>query len=204
MGRPRLEIGGQRFGQLLCLEPGPHSLSGALLWRCRCDCGQEHLASAADLTSGKVKSCGCRQGQRSHGLSRAQGHKTHLYRVWIAMKRRCDSPREKCYPSYGGRGIRICEEWAEYPAFHEWAISHGYQQGLTIDRINNDGNYEPENCRWVSMGEQVNNRRNNKFLTYQGETKTFGQWQAATGIDRRTIQSRIERGLTAAQALGRA
>ncbi len=107
-----------------------------------------------------------------------QSH-TKLYYVWGAMKARCHNPNDKAYPRYGGRGITVCQEWrASYQPFAEWAYAHGYKHGLTIDRTDNDKGYCPENCRWVTMRENLNNRRSHHWITWTGERKTVAQWGA--------------------------
>ena len=117
------------------------------------------------------------------------------------MKQRCLNPKSQSYDSYGGRGILICDEWMDYKPFHRWALSNGYKKGLTIERINNDAGYSPDNCTWIPQAEQSYNKTNSAFLEYNGISKTFGEWQNIFGINRRTIQSRIELGWSAHEAL---
>ena len=126
-----------------------------------------------------------------HGLSR-----TPLHRVWRLMKTRCYNPHHDRYKDYGGRGITVCDEWREnFIAFYEWSISNGYSQGLQIDRINNDGPYAPDNCRWTTRKVQANNRRTNHPITFMGETHTIKEWSEITGIHQNTIRARLEKGL---------
>ena len=134
---------------------------------------------------------------------------TKLYDVWCAAKARCNNPKNKNYKHYGGRGIKVCDEWENsFQAFYEWAMANGYKEGLSIDRIDNDGNYEPANCRWVTQEEQCNNRRTSHKLTYEGETHTITEWSKITGIKRKIISQRvnnlgwsIERALTEKEEL---
>lgn len=127
---------------------------------CRCDCGQMHTARADSLKSGLVKSCGCLSReqaaarQRKHGLA----HKDPLYTVWKGMRERCANPRQKHWHRYGGRGIRVCAEWDDFMSFRAWALSHGWQRGLQVDRIDNDGCYSPDNCRIVTCKENNDHR----------------------------------------------
>lgn len=121
-------------------------------------------------------------------------HKTRLYRIWCSMKRRCDCKTDKVYPKYGGRGITYCKEWSTYPPFKEWAINNGYSEGLTIDRIDNNGNYCPENCRWVDHKTQNRNYSKNVNITYNGETHCLSDWADIIGIDRSTLGARVRRG----------
>lgn len=128
--------------------------------------------------------------------SRTTHHMTGLplYVVWQGMIRRCTYKRHKNFSDYGGRGIKVCDEWRnDFQAFHDWAMANGYADGLTIDRIDNNGNYCPENCRWTTMKEQCNNRRNNHLLTFYGETRTMTEWAELTGISLYTLNSRLNK-----------
>lgn len=119
---------------------------------------------------------------------------TRLYHIWQNMKSRCYYSKQEKYKRYGGRGIKVCEDWQDFTAFKEWAIKNGYSDNLSLDRINNDGDYEPQNCRWADMRTQQNNRRNNRFVTINGETRTISEWSRISGIKRSTLSSRIQRG----------
>lgn len=127
-------------------------------------------------------------GKVKHGM---EG--TRLYKIWDKMKQRCINPNNPQYKHYGGRGITLCAEWNEFAAFMVWAEANGYSDNLTIDRIDVDGNYCPINCRWISQRKQNNNKRNNHFLTYNGQTHTIAEWGEITGILPATIQHRISR-----------
>ena len=122
------------------------------------------------------------------------GYKTKLYNVWQKMLRRCDSPNLKQYKDYGGRGISVCNDWKDFVCFRDWAYTNGYSEGLTIERKNNDGNYCPTNCEWVTREIQQNNTRKNRFVTHNGITKTLSQWAKVSGINRNTLHSRMVRG----------
>lgn len=123
--------------------------------RCACDCGKTFIARSNNLKSGATKSCGCANFRsRKHGESQ-----TRLYGIWYTMRYRCNSSLAGDYRYYGGRGIKVCDGWSDFMTFKQWALSHGYSDDLTIDRINNDGNYEPSNCRWTTMKEQSRNKR---------------------------------------------
>lgn len=118
--------------------------------------------------------------------------KTRLYRIWFNMRCRCHKKDFVDYPRYGGRGIAVCDEWLNsFPPFYEWAMANGYREDLTLDRIDNDGNYEPSNCRWVDTKVQNNNTRRNHYITYNGETLTLAQWSERCGINKNTLQARI-------------
>lgn len=158
MSKSKLDLTGQRFGSLVAVSRADDVLDSRGVrkgyWNCVCDCGNTTVVPASDLVRGHTKSCGHRRGE-FHGLS-----KTPMYFVWKTMKQRCYNPNDKKYKDYGARGISICDEWLQsFGAFHDWAEQNGYQRGLSIDRINVDGNYEPSNCRWATDVEQANNKR---------------------------------------------
>ena len=124
-----------------------------------------------------------------------------LYNIWKSMRQRCNNPNATSYPRYGARGITVCSDWDDFAIFREWAIHNGYSATLTIDRINNSGNYEPNNCRWVSYETQNNNRRDNRILECNGEKRTMAEWSKITGISENTIYARLRRGWTSEQAI---
>lgn len=118
-----------------------------------------------------------------------------IYDIWRAMKQRCYYKKNVCYKDYGGRGITVCEEWLHnFQAFYDWAMANGYEENLTIDRKDVNGNYEPSNCRWATNAEQATNKRNSRYIKYRGELKTLSEWSKVTGIDQKTISYRIEKG----------
>lgn len=123
-----------------------------------------------------------------HGMSY-----TKIYGVWHAMNERCQNHKHKCFKNYGGKGITVCAEWQEFVPFYEWAMSNGYHEGLTIDRIDSNGNYEPSNCRWVDRFVQNSNTSRNRYLTYDGKTQTLSQWAREIGIARHALHARIKR-----------
>lgn len=195
----KIDLTGQRFGRLVALRheatPGAKTF-----WFCRCDCGKEVLVGYGELKSGNTRSCGClrketasehlREITRKHGM-----FGTRLYHIWDSMKARCYNKNHAAYKNYGGRGISVCKDWRKnFESFYKWAIENGYQEHLTIDRIDNNGDYCPQNCRWATYLEQAENRRSTIFLTVLGETKTISEWSAETGISKSCIRYRLKTG----------
>lgn len=198
---------GQRFGRLVAIEPlKERSGNGYVVWRCKCDCGKEVNVQSRYLTGGGTTSCGCYSKEvhadmlKKHGKSRSR-----LYRVYMTMKSRCENPNAHEYDNYGGRGVKICDEWQNYEAFSEWAKNNGYEEEqrgkCTLDRIDTDGDYEPSNCRWVTMKIQQRNRRNNKLITYKGETHCISEWAEIAGIRYGTFIKRLQCGWSMERAM---
>lgn len=165
-------------------------------YNCRCDCGNIKVVDIKHLKGGKIKSCGCLWEENKHEYRKIHGfsNKEHLYSTWKGIKHRCYCKTAKRYKDYGGRGITMCEDWKNsYISFRDWAINNGWIEGLTIDRIDNDKGYYPENCRFVTYKEQNRNQRSNVFLSYNGKTMILADWEKETGISRETISARINR-----------
>lgn len=158
---------GDKYGRLTVMEMTNKRLNRSIVYKCKCACGNVVETTGTRLKSGLIKSCGCYQKEmasksnKTHGMS-----KSKLFMVWQDMIARCTRKTHHAYKYYGGRGISVFDDWKNnFESFHNWAINNGYYSGLTIDRINNDGNYEPSNCRWVTMKVQSNNRRK-PIMTY--------------------------------------
>lgn len=197
------DLTGKRFGRLVVIERAGNSKNGRnSTWRCKCDCGRETTVIGTLLRNGHTQSCGCYGKSRLGENNYKHGKKNkRLYGVWCNMRQRCNDENFVGYKYYGGRGITVCEEWQEYLPFHDWAMGNGYREGLSIDRIDVDGNYCPENCRWATTKEQNNNTRANHRLSYNGETHTMSEWAEITGINMQTLWQRIKRGWTTEKAL---
>ena len=187
-----LNLTGQRFGKLTVLTfKGRYNHQ--TWWHCKCDCGKDVVTSTNRLKNGQTKSCGCYNREMTklkntkHGSSNSP-----LYKVWRGMINRCKYPGTKNYDRYGGRGIRVWEEWENsFDLFSKWAIQNGYSEKLTIDRIDNDGNYTPQNCRWVSWKVQARNRSNNHLLELNGVNKPLTEWAEQYNIDYAIVRERI-------------
>ncbi len=202
MGKPLRDLTGKRFGFLIALRLGEkQSNANGAWWLCHCDCGVEKNLRGKDLVDGKIMSCGCKQkeltflaGPGTHGM---RGSRT--YRIWQAMLTRCRNPNVSCAKHYGARGITVCERWQKFENFladmSEAPAKH------SIDRIDNNGNYGPGNCRWVTHTQQMNNTRSNVFIEFQGLRLTRSEWERKLGLGRTTIRSRLRSGLTIAEAL---
>lgn len=152
----RSELKGKRFGNLVALSPVGKNKRNSILWLCLCDCGNTVEVEASELNRGTRVSCGCRHYKDRQTIG---GKPTRLYRIWKNMKKRCLNKNNTDYKYYGARGIKVCKEWNEFRPFMEWANSHGYKDTLTLDRIDNDGNYEPGNCKWATRKEHAQHRR---------------------------------------------
>lgn len=183
------ELIGQRYGLLTVIGDASIGQPRQMV-KCLCDCGRITVIrkSRLDERAGGKLACGCLRGRHTkHADSNSK-----LYRVWDAMVRRCHNSRHRAFSSYGGRGVIVCHEWRDYRGFMAWAQDSGYQEGLTIDRIDNDGNYEPSNCRWATRKEQQNNRRCCVYIEHDGQRLTLTQWSELLGIPRHTVRKHFK------------
>lgn len=195
-------IQGQKFGRLTVVSLYGKDKNGKALWKCKCDCGKEHITSASSLQNGNTKSCGCLKNEVISKLNRKDGRtKERLYKIWLGMFSRCYNKNLDKYKIYGMRGIKVCDEWRDYKNFRSWALSNGYienstQKECSIDRIDVNGNYCPENCRWATAKEQSNNTRFNVFWEFNGKKKTVAQWADELNVNAESLYRRKYRGWT--------
>lgn len=193
----RIDITNKRFGFQTAIKPVGKNKWRNVLWLCKCDCGKEHEVSQSKLVQGKSKSCGCYalklhvQQLEKHGIT--TGGKPRTFTIWVGMKARCMKPTNVSYKSYGARGITVCQEWLVFENFHKWAIENGYEDGKTIDRIDNDGNYSPDNCRWIDRAENLLRQRRYNLLTVNGETLPLSTFARKLGVSRSTLTKYFKR-----------
>lgn len=185
------DLTGLRFGKLTVIRRVYTNDYRRVYWKCQCDCGKTAIVMGKLLKSGGTKSCGCRVYESKnvkHGLKH-----TRLYRIWSGIKNRCYCKTSPCFDRYGGRGIVMCDEWrTDFTPFYNWALSNGYSDDLSIDRIDVNGNYEPSNCRWATAKEQSDNKRCNILVTLGNETLDLQQWCDRIGIKRSTVNTRVK------------
>lgn len=196
------DISGQMINDWEVIKECGRNKSGGAMFLCRCSCGTEKLVDGRSIRAGTSRNCGCkrfpkmlvkaREVTTKHG-----GKNDRLYNVWNGMKDGCHNEKSKFYNRYGGRGIKVCDEWSySYPNFKDWAMNHGYDPcaakgKCTIERLNNDGDYSPDNCIWATSKVQCNNRSSNHSISALGETHTISEWSEITGIRKDTLRRRI-------------
>ena len=200
-----VDLSGKKFGRLTVLyredfikKDGKKETA----YVCKCDCGEVKKVIACNLKNGHTTSCGCKslenrtKARTTHHLSG-----TRIYRIWRGMKTRCENQSDYHYKLYGGRGITICDEWRTFESFYQWAINNGYKETLTLDRIDVNGNYEPNNCKWATQKEQSNNTRRNRRIVHNGILHTLSEWAQITNIQPSTLAYRIKSGWSFAKAI---
>lgn len=195
---------GMKFGRWTVIGMAPnHITKGGYpvsMWECVCECGTRRAVRGNDLRLGKSVSCGCYMVEnpisKTHGQS-----SSHLYKIYYGMRSRCYNPNNKNFDHYGGRGVGICAEWQTFEAFESWAMSHGYQDGLTIERKDINAGYSPGNCCWITPAEQQKNKRTNKAITYCGETHIAAEWDDILGFKHGVVAARLKRGWSEDEAV---
>jgi len=185
----------EKFGLLTVVEFAGQNAQKAYTWKCVCDCGKFKIATSGNLRSGNTRSCGClnKTSHIKHGL-----HADRLHRIWNLMHQRCSDLSNRYY---GGKGIIVCDEWKLFEPFREWSISNGYGPSLTIDRLNPQGNYCPQNCRWASAKDQNKNKSSNKWLLFRGQLKTLSQWSELYSMNPIRVNRRLMLGWSLEEAL---
>ena len=189
-----IDITGNKYGMLTVVRRAESAPKGITRWECRCDCGNTVVVRGGNLKNGAVKSCGCliniaNKNRSTHGMSGSR-----LYQEWVNIKARCYNKNSKAYKRYGARGIGMCQDWFDsFDVFAEWALSNGYSDNLTIERIDNDKGYMPDNCKWISKGDQANNRGSNISISYNGETHNLSEWCHIYDKDYRLVYNRIHK-----------
>lgn len=197
------DLTGFKFGRLTAISLSEKRSGRKTFWDCVCECGKNKTIRTDSLKDGSVRSCGCLkkeqdrinlpngQGVISHGLS-----KERIYSTWRGMLSRCEDENDKSYKSYGGRGIKACSDWHDLQNFVDWAYANEYDDSLTLERIDVNGNYEPNNCTWIPIEKQALNKRNTIRIEYKGETKTISEWSKELGISQGLIRSRFKSGMS--------
>ena len=202
-----IDISGMRFDRLTAIKSTDIRVAKKVMWECLCDCGNKTLANVSQLKQGRRTSCGCAQiaGNQIYKKTPKHGHfvgdkPSTTYRIWTGMRTRCSNPKTTSWPHYGGRGIKVCERWKNFENF--LADMGERPEGKSLDRINNDGDYCPENCRWATDIEQHRNRSDNVYWSHAGSTKTIAEWADVTGLNKHTLSDRVRKsGWTIEQAL---
>lgn len=187
-----IDLTGDKYGRLTALSRAENKAKKSA-WNCVCECGNRKVVTSTHLRAGRVRSCGCLAAE-----SRGQARKTHgmtgtkPYKIWRSMIDRCYYPSQHAYPYYGGRGITICDRWLDFQNFYR--DMGDIPEGMTIDRVDNEGNYEPDNCHWATKTDQANNKRNNRMLTWKGKKQTMAQWAREVDINYFALRYRIDSG----------
>lgn len=191
----KIDLTGKRFGRLVVLEEAERKPNQTIRWLCKCDCGNIKSIKSAHLIGGQINSCGCLRNELNLKRSITHGmNNTRIHRIWVGIRTRCYNKNEKCYKYYGGRGIKICDKWKTFEGFYE-DMKEGYADNLTIDRINVDGDYCKENCRWADKETQANNMRTNRMVTVNGINYTLANLCKEYGLKYKTIHKKLSKGI---------
>lgn len=199
-----IDLTGQRFGRLTVVSRAENDARGQARWYCNCECGAENIiVRGRHLISGHTQSCGCLHNEGFSAItSKHLKSNEKLYGIWADMKRRTKTETRKDFKYYGGRGIKVCNEWDnDFEAFYKWACDNGYADGLDIDRKDNDKDYTPQNCRWVTHKKNCSNKSDNRHIMVDGVTKTLSEWADCSNINQNTLLQRLKRGWSIEKAL---
>ena len=195
--RKRKNLIGQSFGRLTVIAEGKTRESNnkrkQYYWLCQCSCGsQPKEINQNSLLNGEIISCGCYHSEHNHeyGFKHGMSH-TRIYTIWSGMIQRCCNPNAKNYPRYGSRGVTVCEEWKEFKNFYDWSKISGYSDNLTIERLDNNGNYCPENCTWITKQKQMRNTRRNHYIKYNDEELTLTEWARKFDMNVETLRYQV-------------
>lgn len=192
-----INLTGQKFGELTVLERAENNPFGKTMWLCKCDCGTVKAVASTFLLTGQTVSCGCKRNNR---FLKHNSYKKRLYKVYRGIISRCYEPSNTSYHNYGERGIKVCNEWKnDYLVFEKWALENGYDKNAkrgtcTIDRIDVNGDYCPDNCRWINIHEQCKNKRNNRIYTYNNEKLCLKDWAEKLKMNYQTLLGRLKKG----------
>lgn len=190
-----LDLIGKKFNRLLVVKKAGRK-NYKVMWECVCDCGNTTFVNTFYLINNKIRSCGClhREQLIERNTTHNQRH-TKLYETWKRMRDRCNRPNATQYKDYGGRGIKVCDEWDKnFQSFYNWAYQNGYNEDLTIDRIDNNKGYSPDNCRWATYKEQMRNKRTNHIITYKNQSKCISEWCEELNLSYSAVFGRLRRG----------
>lgn len=186
------DLTGKRFGDLTVIGLAERYSNGKIAWECKCKCGRIVRRITFDLTHNRHQmclSCTSKGKYKTHGMTGSK-----LYYIWYGLKGRCYNTNNKSFKNYGGRGITVCDDWKNsFESFRDWSLANGYKEGLSIDRIDVNGNYEPNNCRWITMSAQCYNKRNSIWITHDGETKCLAEWAKQYGFTTSEIEQRYHK-----------
>lgn len=197
------DMTGEHFGRLTVLRYAGKAPNGHSRWLCQCACGQITTVTRSNLIAGRQVSCGCKRQEQASQMNYIHGgRRTRLYSIWSNMITRTENPNGTAYHRYGGRGIKVCSEWRDsFPIFRAWALAHGYRDGLTLERIDNDGGYSPDNCRWATWQEQFNHRCDTHYITFDGKTQSLTRWARERALPPSALFQRVYAGWNAQRAL---
>lgn len=206
-----IDLTGMKFNNLTVIEQAETKIlpcgQHKTMWKCKCKCGKETIVSSHALRNNGILSCReCGIKRSAETRKKLDNKNIRLYHIWNNMRQRCNNPKHNYFKNYGGRGITICDEWSGekgFENFYKWSMENGYSDELTIDRIDNDNGYSPQNCRWATRKEQANNTRKNKIIEFNGEEKTLSQWADFYGLSQDLLGERLLRGKTMEESIRR-